>query len=43
MCFTFGGSEQILEGYADADMEVDLDGRKSTSRLLFTLAGRVVS
>jgi hypothetical protein len=42
-CLCFGGSEPILEGYSDADMAGDSDGRKSTSGILFTFAGGVVS
>ena len=34
----FGDSKQFLEGYVDADWASDLDGRKSTSRYLFTFA-----
>ena len=33
----------MLEGFTDADMAGDLDGRKSTSGFLFTFAGGVVS
>ena len=43
MCLCFGGLEPVLEGYADADMVGDLDGRKSTSRFLFTFAGGAIS
>ena len=32
---SFGSSKPILEGYTDANMAGDLDGRKSTSRYLF--------
>jgi hypothetical protein len=42
-CLCFGGSEPILEGYSDADMAGDSDGRKSTSGILFTFAGGAVS
>lgn len=43
MCLTFGGSKPILEGFTDADMAGDLDGRKSTSGYLVTFTGRAVS
>ena len=33
----------ILKGYTDADMAGDLDGRKSTSGIVFTFAGGAVS
>ena len=33
----------MLEGFTDADMASDLDGRKSTSGFLFTFAGGAVS
>uniref|UniRef100_A0A2N9FPQ8 Reverse transcriptase Ty1/copia-type domain-containing protein n=1 Tax=Fagus sylvatica TaxID=28930 RepID=A0A2N9FPQ8_FAGSY len=36
-------SKPVLEGYTDADMAGDLDGRKSTSGFLFTFAGGAVS
>jgi hypothetical protein len=42
-CLSFGRSKPVLEGYTDADMAGDLDGRKSTSRFLFTFAGGAVS
>ena len=32
----FGGSKPILEGFSNANMVGDLDGRKSTSAFLFT-------
>ena len=38
LCLIFGDSKQFLEGYVDADWASDLDGRKSTSRYLFTFA-----
>ena len=31
----------MLEGFTDADMAGDLDGRKSTSGFLFTFAGEL--
>ena len=43
LCLTFGDSKPILEGYVDADWAGDLDGRKSTSRYLFTFAEGAVS
>ena len=43
MCLTFGGMELVLEGYTDADIEGDLDGRKPISGYLFTFAGGAVS
>ena len=41
--FKFGRGKLVLEGYTDADMAGDLDGRKSTSGYLFTFAGGAVS
>jgi len=38
-CLSFCNSKPVLEGYTDADMAGDLDGRKSTSGYLFTFAG----
>ena len=43
LCLSFGGSKPMLEGFTDADMAGDLDGRKSTSGFLFTFAGGAVS
>ncbi|KAM2456035.1 hypothetical protein PS1_015961 [Malus domestica] len=43
MCLCFGSSKPILEGFTDADIGGDLDGRKSTSGYLFTFAGGAVS
>ena len=43
LCLSFGGSKPVLEGFTDADMAGDLDGRKSTSGFLFTFAGGAVS
>ena len=40
---TFGDFKPVLEGYVDANWAGDLNGRKSTSRYLFTFAGRAVS
>jgi hypothetical protein len=42
-CLSFGSSKPVLEGYTNADMAGDLDGRKSTSRFLFTFVGGAVS
>jgi hypothetical protein len=41
-CLSFGSSNPVLEGYTDADMVSDLDGKKSTSGFLFTFAGGAV-
>ena len=43
MCICFGGSKPILEGFTDADMARDLDGRKYTIGFLFTFAGGAIS
>ena len=43
ICLCYGGADPILEGYTDADMAGDLDGRKSTSGFLYTFAGGVIS
>lgn len=43
MCLCFGGVEPILEGFTDADIVGDLDGKKSTSGFRFTFAGGAVS
>ena len=43
LCLSFGREKLVLEGYTDADMAGDLDGRKSTSGYLFTFAGGAVS
>ena len=40
-CFNFGRFKPILEGYTDADMVGDLDGRKSTSRFYLLLQGQL--
>uniref|UniRef100_A0A2N9HFH0 Uncharacterized protein n=1 Tax=Fagus sylvatica TaxID=28930 RepID=A0A2N9HFH0_FAGSY len=40
---SFGNSKPVLEGYTNADMTGDLDGRKSTSGFLFTFVGGAVS
>ena len=43
LCLSFGSSKPVLKGYTNADMAGDLDGRKSTSRFLFTFVGGAVS
>ncbi|CAL5435892.1 unnamed protein product [Camellia sinensis] len=43
VCLCFRDAKPVLEGYTDSDMAGDLDGRKSTSGLLFTFAGGAVS
>jgi hypothetical protein len=40
---SFSSSKPVLEGYIDADMTGDLDGRKSTSGFLFTFAEGAIS
>ena len=40
---SFSSSNPVLEGYTDADMASDLDGKKSTSGFLFSFAGGAVS
>jgi hypothetical protein len=42
-CLSFGNSKLVLEGYTNADMVGDLDGRKSTSGFLFTFAWGAIS
>ena len=41
MCF--GGSNNALQGYVDADMAGDRDNRRSTIGYAFTVGGTVVS
>ena len=43
LCLSFGKGKPVLEGYTNADMASDLDGRKSTSGYLFTFAWGVIS
>ena len=43
LCLCFGKGKPILEGYTDADMASDLDGRKSTSGYLFTFVGGAIT
>ena len=42
-CLSFGSFKSVLESYTDADMEGDLDGRKSTSKFLFIFIGGAIS
>ena len=42
MYLIYGGTKPIFEGYIDAYMAGDLDGRKSISGYLFTFAGGAV-
>ena len=42
-CLSFGSFKPVLEGYTDADMAGDLDGRKSNSGYLSTFARGAVS
>jgi hypothetical protein len=39
----FGGSNTILQGYVDSDMEGDKDSRRSTTWYVFTVGGTIVS
>ena len=39
----FGGSNIVLQGYVDANMDGDKDSRRSTTRYVFTVGGIVVS
>ena len=43
LCLSFGSSKPILEGYINADIAGDLDGKKSTLWFLFIFAGGAVS
>ena len=43
LCLSFGKEKPVLEGYTDADMAGDLDGRKSTSSYFFTFVGGAIS
>jgi len=40
---TFGGSNETLVGYCDADYAGDLDSRRSTTGYVFLMFGGVVS
>lgn len=42
MYLCFGSSKSILEGFIDADMTCNLDGRKSNFEYVFTFAGEAV-
>jgi hypothetical protein len=39
----FGGSNIVLQGYVDSDMEGDKDSRRSTTGYVFTVGGTTVS
>ena len=39
----FGGSDTVLQGYVDADMDGDKDSRRSTIRYVFTVGGTTVN
>lgn len=39
----FNGHNLQLQGYTDADWQGDLDGRRSMSGYIFTLAGGAIS
>ena len=43
LCLSFGKGKPVLEGYTDADMADDFDGRKSTSGHLFTFVRGAIS
>ena len=43
LCLSFGKGKTFLKGYTNANMDGDLDGRKSTSSYLFTFVGGVIS
>ena len=43
LCLSFRKGKPVLEGYTDADMAGDLDGRKSTSSYLFTFVRGAIS
>jgi hypothetical protein len=40
LCFV--GSDTVLQGYVDSDMECDKDSRRSTTRYVFTVGGTKV-
>lgn len=42
-CLCFGHNETVLEGFTDADMDGDMDNRKSTISYLYTFAGATIS
>jgi hypothetical protein len=39
----FGGSNIVLQGYVDSDMEGDKDSRRSTTGYVFTVGGTTIS
>ena len=39
----FGGSEIVLQGYVDADMEGDKDNKRGTTGYVFTVGGKTMS
>jgi hypothetical protein len=39
----FGGSDIVLQGYVDSDMEGDKDSRRSTTGYVFTVGGTTIS
>jgi hypothetical protein len=39
----FGGSDTVLQGYVDSDMEGDKDSKRSTTWYVFTVGGTIVS
>ena len=39
----FGGSDIVLQGYVDADMDGDKDSRRRTTGYVFTVGGTIVS
>ena len=41
LCFKW--SDLGLQGYADADMAGDVNGRKSTTKYVYTLGGTTIS
>ena len=39
----FGGSDIVLQGYVDADMDGDKDNRRRTTNYVFIVGGTIVS
>jgi len=39
----FGGSNTILHGYVDSDMECDIGNTRTTTRYVFTVGGTTIS
>ena len=39
----FGGSNTVLHGYVDSDMEGDKDSKRSTTGYVFTVGGTTIS